>query len=366
MVRKGRSVVLYQLRLAFLQAIHLENFEDQRCIAENCFRRCAFVAERCPQRNRRNNALRRHRGRTRTCLLMYIRALRLGFRLSVAGVPTVGSESCATPRQTLVTVSLSIDSRFFFSGQASVSALALSPWVSALGRSISMMIELMDFSEYLWEHESVYWLHRQDVHLTFCVLCSYGSPCYTLVVMLGVNTSGNPRNRTCDNGHRHTAQLSLKDKHPWSITSNCRPHEYEEQVTRMLQKSLHDPRCQNRMSVIFHRVSMLAVRVRTRASPPMLSIAILTTTILSLETQFSCIGWRHSTHWSSRTMCDRENLPTSRKRSVAFGRKRGRTMVSQNSDIKWFCCSIFVMLCASMVSIDTDTWICFMWDDKVP
>ena len=43
-----------------------------------------------------------------------------------------------------------------------------------------------------------------------------------------------------DSSHRHIPELSLTDKRPWSITSDCRPCDYVEQATQVLNDSLHN------------------------------------------------------------------------------------------------------------------------------
>ena len=60
------------------------------------------------------------------------------------------------------------------------------------------------------------------------------------LVMLGLNVSGNLPHKACDGGHRFIPHLSLTDKRPWSITSDYRPRDYVEQVTQVLNKSLHN------------------------------------------------------------------------------------------------------------------------------
>ena len=75
----------------------------------------------------------------------------------------------------------------------------------------------------LREHPCGCWLHGQEAQLTTCALCAYGGPRPVPVVLLGLDVSGNLPNKVCDD--RHIPRLSLTDKRPWSITSDCRPRE---------------------------------------------------------------------------------------------------------------------------------------------
>ena len=92
--------------------------------------------------------------------------------------------------------------------------------------NIPMIIELTNFSKDLWGHEV--W-----------ALLSPSRP----------GRDARPQrirdlpNEACEGDHRHIPHLSFTDKRPWSITSDCRPRDYVEQVTQVLKNSLHNDRC---------------------------------------------------------------------------------------------------------------------------